>query len=194
VAGRPRGASSRSRSPARIAADHLNALIEIWLAGALRPRERSSDETYSTLDQLVTAVLRARQELGLLKPEHQALIEECWRERGSERRFTVPVKIKRKLCRLAIAYVVEMHQRTQAAAPQIEDSLQRARGAAEQELKRRGWSDAQIAAWFKKTLRAQRRSAKQFKAPDIDQVVAISDRRAPAVTLRRKADCRKLHK
>jgi hypothetical protein len=39
-------------------------------------------------------------------PEHQALIEECWNKRGKERRYTVPPKIKRRLCELAIAFVI----------------------------------------------------------------------------------------
>ena len=39
-------------------------------------------------------------------PEHQALIEECWNKRGKERRYTVPPKIKRRLCELAIVFVI----------------------------------------------------------------------------------------
>ena len=39
-------------------------------------------------------------------PKYQALIEECWDERGDNRRYTVPKAIKQKLCRLA--HVMEL--------------------------------------------------------------------------------------
>ena len=45
------------------------------------------------------------------------LIEDCWRKREKNRRPTVPIPVKRKLCALAIAHVVKLHQRTQAAEP-----------------------------------------------------------------------------
>ena len=50
-------------------------------------------------------------------PEHQALIEECWNKRGKERRYTVPPKIKRRLCELAIAFVIVHTERGASLFP-----------------------------------------------------------------------------
>jgi hypothetical protein len=121
-------------------------------------------------------------------PEHQAIIKKCWSMRGCERRYTVPKTVKRKLCELAIAYVMEVHRQAEVARPEIEASLQRSKSAAEAELRSRGWTNAQIGAWSKKlSERTRRRSKKKFKEPNVDQVFGIVTRRAPAVTLRRKA-------
>ena len=69
--------------------------------------------------------------------------------------------------------------------------MQRAKSAAEAELRSRGKSDAEIASWFKTLAeRARKRSSKEFRAPSIAEVLAKVDRRAPSNTLRRKASCR----
>jgi hypothetical protein len=121
-------------------------------------------------------------------PEHQALIEECWNKRGKERRHTVPPKIKRRLCQLAIAFVVELQRQNEGARQQIELRLQRSMSGAEAELRGRGWTEGEIATWFNKlSERARKRSKKGFHAPNLDKVLEIVTRRAPAGTLRRKA-------
>jgi len=68
-------------------------------------------------------------------PEHQALIEECWRARDGGRRHTVPPKIKRELCRLAVAHVVELRRQM---------ILHQCILANEKNLRRQGYSDPQI--------------------------------------------------
>jgi hypothetical protein len=161
--GRPPGATSRWRNPNNFAAHHAQALIELWLAGA--------------------PVLEIRVMLLSLagSPEHQGLIEECWSQRGNERRYTVPPKIKRKLCRLAVAHVVELHC----------DAIRRRRArAAKTALRIQGWTDAQIGEIL------SRRALEhiEFEAPDLEKVLEIVNRRAPATTLRRKAASRKLRK
>jgi hypothetical protein len=119
-------------------------------------------------------------------PEHQAIIEECWSKRGHERRYTVPRAIKRKLCELAIVHVMEVQR--QAEVAQIEASQQRARSASEAELRKQGWTDEKIADWFQKiSERARKRTKKGFTKPSVDKVFEIVTRRAPGVTLRRKA-------
>ena len=82
--GRPSGVTSWWRNPNNIAAHHAQALMELWLAGA--------------------PVVEIRVMLSSLagRPEYQALIDECW--------STIPPKIKRKLCRLAVAHVMELHR------------------------------------------------------------------------------------
>lgn len=171
--GRPPGATSWTGNPVNVAAHHASILMEYWLVGAPE--------------------LAVRGLLGLLAwdAEAQLLIEDCWRNTGDERRFTVPKPIKRKICKLAVAHVIELHRQTQDATPQIEASMQRAKSAAEAELRSRGMSDVEIASWFKTLAeRARKRSSKEFRAPSIAEVVAKVDRRAPSTTLRRKARCR----
>ena len=159
--GRPRGTMSWSRNPANVSAHHTSILMELWLAGA--------------------PVLEIRYMLLSLagSSEHQALIEECWHARGNERRFTVPPKIKRKLCRLAIAHVMNIHHY---------NILQRRLATEETRLRTQGWSDSQIAEIVS-------RSATEridLEPPDLKKVLEIVNRRAPATTLRRKAAARKL--
>jgi hypothetical protein len=121
-------------------------------------------------------------------PEHQGIIEECWSKRGCERRYVVPKAIKLKLCELAIAHVIALQRQTDDARPQIEASLRRSMSKAHAELRDRGWTGKEIAAWFKKlSERARKRSKKDFKKPSVDKVFEIVTRRAPARTLRRKA-------
>jgi hypothetical protein len=137
--------------------------MELWLAGA--------------------PVLEIRNMLSSLagSPEQQVLIEECWSKRGNERRYTMPPKIKRKLCRLAVAHAAELRC----------DAIQRRRArAAETELRTQGWTDAQIA----EILRRRAPERIDFEAPKLEKVLAIVNRRAPATTLRRKATSRKLRK
>ena len=161
--GRPTGATSWQRNPNRRAAHHAQVLMEAWLADA--------------------PVLEIRVMLSSLagNPEAQALIEECWSKRGNDRRYTVPPQIKRKLCRLAVAHVVELRR----------DAIQRRRaGAAETALRTQGWTETQIAEILNR--RAPERI--DFEAPDLEKVLEIVNWRAPATTLRRKATSRKLRK
>jgi hypothetical protein len=156
--GRPTGATSWHRNPNRRAAHHAQVLIEAWLADA--------------------PVLEIRVMLWSLagNPEEQSLIEECWSERGNDRRYTAPPK--RKLCRLAVAHEVELRR----------DAILRRRArAAETALRTQGWTETQIAEILK---RAPERI--DFEAPDLEKVLGIVNRRAPATTLRRKAASRKL--
>jgi hypothetical protein len=153
-----------------VAAQYASVLIELWLADA--------------------PVIQAQALLRPLfaHPEHRTTIEECWRRRGTERRYTVPKALKRNLCQLAIAYVTELQWQSQEAKDQIEASLQRSRLAAEAELRNRGWTDREIDTWFNKlSERARKRGKKDFKTPNVDKVCEIVTRRAPAHTLRRKS-------
>jgi hypothetical protein len=159
--GRPPGATTRRRNPNNFAAHHAQTLMELWLAGA--------------------PVLEIRAMLSSLagNPGHQALIRECWSQRGNVRRYTVPPKIKRRLCRLAIAHMVELqHDRI---------LRQRAQGA-HAALRRQGWTDTQIT----EILRRRSPANIDFETPDLDKVLEIVNRRAPMTTLRRKAASRKL--
>jgi hypothetical protein len=172
--GRPRGTSGPThwwRNAANVAAHYASFLIELWLADA------------PTIE--VTKLFSG-------SVEHQAIVEECWSKRGHERRYTVPKAIRLKLCELAIAHDLELRRQQEHERPQIEAHLQRAKSAAETELRRRGWTDEEIAAWFKQlSERARKRSKKDFKKPSVDQVFKIVTRRAPAPTLRRKARLRR---
>jgi hypothetical protein len=162
VAGRPLGATSWWRNLANIAAQHANVLIELWLAEA--------------------PVIGVRVLLLSLadNPEHQALIEECWRARGGGRRHTVPPKIKKKLCRIAIAHTVELRRQT---------ILYQRDRAMKQKLQRQGYGDAQIADIMS---RASERP--KVAPPDIEKVLELVGRHTPRVTLRRKAHDRILRK
>jgi hypothetical protein len=80
------------RNAANVAAHHANVLLELWLAGA-------------PVHEVRVLLLSLAHDL-----QHQAVIEECWHARGAERRQTVPSKIKRKLCRLAVAHVTELRR------------------------------------------------------------------------------------
>src|SRR4029450_1301699 len=111
-----------------------------------------------------------------------------------ERERTVPPRIKRGLCRLAIAHVVELHRQAQAAAPEIERSLRSAKDKAEAELRRQGWTDERIAHFKRLQIARERRAHREFEVPDLTAVLAAVNRRAPERTLRRKASERKRHK
>ena len=167
--GRPRGTGGPThwwRNPANVAAHYASFLMELWLA-----------------DAPMIAVTK----LCSWSPEHLAIIEECWSKRGDERRYSVPKAIKLKLCELAIAYDLALRRQEEDARPQIEASLQRSKIAAEAPLRGSGWTDEEIAAWFKKlSERARKRSKKEFKKPSVGKVFEIVTRRAPTVTLRRK--------
>jgi hypothetical protein len=171
--GRPRGTGGPthwSRNPANVAAHYASLLMELWLADAPMTEVRT----------LLWPFWRS--------PDHQAIIEECWNRRGTSRRRTVPPKIKRKLGELAIAYVMELQRLREDAGPQIEASLQRSGSEAKAELRDRGWTDEKIAAWFNKlSERARKRTRKVFRTPNLDKVLKIATRRAPAGTLRRKS-------
>jgi hypothetical protein len=168
---RRRGALSWAHNPVNVAAHHAKVLMEVWLAG--QPIQIGPE--HDVLPSLITA------DRWLLQPKD--LEQPKKRERK-----VVPWRIKRVLCRLAIARVVRLHQQTQAAALEIEDSLQRGRDRAEAELRRRGWTDGQIATHFKKLRTARkRRVQREFREPDFGAVLAVVNRKAPARTLRRKA-------
>jgi hypothetical protein len=116
--GRPAGATSWWRNLENVGAHHANVLLELWLAGA--------------------QVLEIRVMLSSLasSPKHQAMIEDCWRVRGNERRHTVPPRIKRSLCQLAVAHVVELR---------LDAILRQGAQAAVRKLRLEGWTDTQIA-------------------------------------------------
>jgi len=146
-------------------------LLELWLAGV--PIQIGPE--YNLLPSLMTTDRR------LVQPK--------------ERERTVPPSIKRVLCRLAIAHVVELHRQAQAAAPEIERSLRSAKDKAEAELRRQGWTDERIAAHFKRLqIARERRAHREFEVPDLTAVLAAVNRRAPERTLRRKASERKRRK
>jgi hypothetical protein len=146
-------------------------LLELWLAGV--PIQIGPE--YNLLPSLMTTDRR------LVQPK--------------ERKRTVPWRIKRVLCRLAIAHVVELHRQAQAAAPEIERSLRSAKDKAEAELRRQGWTDERIAAHFKRLqIARERRAHREFEVPDLTAVLAAVNRRAPERTLRRKASERKRRK
>jgi hypothetical protein len=162
--GRPRGALSWARNPVNFAAHHAKVLLELWLAGV--PIQIGPE--YNLLPSLMTTDRR------LVQPK--------------ERERTVPWRIKRVLCRLAIARVVELHRQAQAAAPEIERSLRSAKHKAEAELRRRGWTDERIAAHFKRLQVARKRRAhREFEEPGLTAVLKVVNRKAPDNTLRRKA-------
>ncbi len=162
-AGRPLGSTSWSRNLANVAAHHANVLLELGLADA--------------------PVLKVRKLLFLPagNPEVQGIIEECWRARGDARRHTVPPKIKRKLCRLAVAHVVELRRQT---------ILHQCNQATERGLRRQGYSDARIAEIMSRRVPER----PHVDPPDIGKVLEIVNRRAPPVTLRRKAHDRILRR
>jgi hypothetical protein len=96
--------------------------------------------------------------------------------------------IKRKLCELAIAYLVELQRQRQSANPQIGASLRRSISAAQAELRDQGWTDREISAWFNKlSERARKKAKKEFTTPNVDKMLEIVRLHAPAGTLRRKA-------
>jgi hypothetical protein len=149
-----------SRNLANVAAHHASLLMELWLADV--------------------PVLEIRYTLLSLagSSEYQALIEECWRARGNKRRFTVPQEITRKLCRLAIAHVMNINRY---------NLLRRRLATEKKKLRTEGWADSQIANIL------SRRGPERIdlELPDLNKVVRRVNRRAPANTLRRKAAARK---
>src|SRR5262249_12948889 len=90
--GRPPGSTSWWRNLSNFAAHHAQVLMELWLGGA----------PLSEIRVMLSSLAGS--------PEQQALIKECWSKRGDERRYTVPPKIKRRLCQLAVAHVVELRR------------------------------------------------------------------------------------
>jgi hypothetical protein len=107
---------------------------------------------------------------------HANVLLELWLAGApSERRYTVPPKIKRKLCSLAVAHVVELRR--------DEILRQRAHDGATA-LRTQGYGDMQIA----EIMRRDEPQPIDFEAPDVKKVLKIVNWRAPpAVTLRRKA-------
>jgi hypothetical protein len=163
VAGRPLGSTSWSRNLANVAAHHANLLLELWLA-----------EVPVLEFQLVFPQVAHR-------PEHRAMIEECWRARDrGRRRYTVPPKIKRQLCRLAGAHVMELRRQT---------ILHHCNQAIERDLQGQGYNDGQIDAIMSRRVP----QSPHVEPPDIEKVLEIVNRRAPPGSLRRKAKDRVSH-
>jgi hypothetical protein len=160
--GRPSGSRSWWRNRDNVAAHHARGLMELWLAGA------PLHDIRIMLSSLAGS------------PENRALIDECWSNLESKRRFTVPQKIKRKLCRLAVAHVMELHrdsmQRHRALSAWRAHAVQGFGGAAAAEIV--GRTTVQLSV----------------EAPNLKKVLEIVNRRAPPSTLRRKAADRKLRK
>jgi hypothetical protein len=180
--GRPLGSKSWSLNSANIVAHHAKTLLELWLA----------DAPLIDIQALFLPLLR--------NPEYRALIETCWSERAliqdrlNKRRqggrpYTVPPKIKRKLCLLTTAHMVEMQRQAQDEKPDTEARLRfsERRAGVEAVLRAEGLSDKKIAAWFAK-LAAHR----DFTVPDIDKVIEIVNRNTPRITLRKKAADRRI--
>jgi hypothetical protein len=175
--GRPKGSGGKTwalREPVNVAAHHANVLIELWLAGA------------PVLEIRVLLMSLAR------SPDHQAhgaLIEECWHARGSERRYTVPGPIKRKLCQLAAAHVAELRL---DAKLRLDDTLrQRALADERERLLTEGWTETQIVEILSRTV-PKRDDSEAPPPPDVKKVLKLVNRRAPATTLRRKAAARRI--
>jgi hypothetical protein len=154
--GRPRGTTSWWRNLESIAAHHANVLLELWLADAPVFAIRAM---LSSLDG---------------SAQHQATITECWGGRNDERRYTVPPKIKRKLCGLAVAHVLELRRN--------EISRKRAQHA-ERALRIQGFTDIQIAGILHRT----EPEPTDLAEPSVKKVLEIVNRRAPPNTLRRRA-------
>jgi hypothetical protein len=161
--GRPTGATSWWRNLDNVAAHYANALLELWLAG--------------------TQVLEIRVLLFSLasSPENQATIEGCWKGRGNEWRHTVPTKIKLKLCRMAVAHVMELR---------LDANLRQRAHEAKRKLRIKGWTDTQIAEILGRA--PAEHNVRDFKAPDVKKVLELVNRRAPEVTLRRKKAQRRI--
>ncbi len=161
--GRPSGARSWWRNLNNIAAHHAQVLMEVWLAGV----------PVCQIRVMLSSVAGS--------PECQALIDECWSKVENKRRFTVPPKIKRKLCRLAVAHTMELHR----------DDIQRRHArSAERVLTIQGFSQAAAAEMLRRTPVAE----VSIEALQLKKVLEIVNRRAPPRTLRRKAADRKLRK
>jgi hypothetical protein len=170
--GRPPGSTSRLRNPVNIAAHYASTLIECWLAGV---PIQIGPEYRDVLPSLMTTDRR------LVQPK--------------ERERTVPWRIKRLLCRLAIARVMELDQQNQAAALEIERSLRSAKDKAEAELRGQGWPEERIAAHFKRLqIARERRVQREFREPSLNAVLKVVNRKAPDNTLRRKVAERKRRK
>ena len=86
---------------------------------------------------------------------------------------------------------MEVERQTQAAKGHIRADMRRAQVRAEDELRSRGWTDKQIAEWFAVLAERQRkRDVRPFKPPTLKEVLKVVNRRAPPITLRRKASSR----
>ena len=114
-----------------------------------------------------------------------------WLTPPTERRYTVPQRVKRVFCELGIEHVVDLEQQTQADKGYIRAAMRRARAKAEAELRSRGWTDKQIDERFAVLAEGQRkRGVRPFKEPTLKEVLAVVNRRASPITLRRKASAR----
>lgn len=105
---------------------------------------------------------------------HAKVLLEFWLADAPVRCYTVPPAIKRHLCQLAIAHVTETRRQT---------ILHQWNRATERDLRRQGYSDAQIT----KIMSRRVPERPHVDPPDIEKVLEIVNRRAPPVTLRRKA-------
>jgi hypothetical protein len=88
--GRPPGSKSWARNPDNVAAHYAEAMLELWLGGA----------SVDALKHLMSPAL--------CRAKLMTLLEECWSKQSKEQRHTVPVPIKRDICKLAIEYVDDL--------------------------------------------------------------------------------------
>lgn len=112
---------------------------------------------------------------------HANVLLELWLAGAPVRTYTVPPAIKRHLCQLAIAHVTETRR---------EMILHQCRPAAQRDLRRHGYSDVQINEIMSRDVPER----PHVDPPDIEKVLEIVNRRAPRVTLRRKAHDRILRR
>jgi hypothetical protein len=140
--------------------------MEFWLAG------------------LSVEQVRARLAPVLGDPKLRAVLDQSWSKQPSDRRFTIPPRVKRDLCRLAVSYVEVLHdaQETARGTDRYQDWL-RVADAIERTLQFNG---VQTGSSSRHRVRP-----KDWKKPDLNRVLRIVNRRAPPGTLRRKARLRR---
>jgi hypothetical protein len=107
---------------------------------------------------------------------------------------TLPPNIKHALAAMAIAEEQELERRQESAAPEIDAALGRARAGAEAEMKKLGYTDAEIAAHFERLdrhaderfIKSIKRPPRPAKTPTVEAVIAWARRRAPRDSLRQR--------
>lgn len=165
--GRPLGRTSWARTSANIAAHHAQSLMDMWLAGV--PVEAIRRLLFPLLDRV----------------EIPTMIDACWSKQPTRRRYTVPKGIKEAICRMAIEYAEALH-------------LGQERALRSERL--RNWK--RIVEAIQETAKTIGRPmdfllvedhaiTQRWRKPNLEQVLQIVNRRAPAITLRRKARFRR---
>lgn len=165
--GRPRGAVSWWRNPDNIAAHYAKSLMEMWLAGA--PVE--------TIKVLLRPIVDQTQ--------FASLIDTCWSRPPMERRYTVPKRVTRDLCKVAIAHVEALHLAQEETLST--DYFRVLKSGIEANIKDSGLTEARINAASRRADAAH----KDWRRPNLEKVIEIVGRRTPNVTLRRKARARR---